>query len=121
MRAACSRRTARARTWWGDWLWRRHWEAAGEVALECALVGPKGCSLGTVVQLYWNSGTVSSSPVKNLYMSEVSNFVHNCFSSGVKRSKVFVSLIKRCCAIFINGSHKPSAMPVFNLVSTLLI
>ena len=30
------------------------------------LVGPKGCSLGTVVQLYWNSGTVSSSPVKNL-------------------------------------------------------
>jgi hypothetical protein len=29
-------------------------------------VGPKGCSLGTVVQLYWNSGTVSSSPVRNL-------------------------------------------------------
>ncbi len=30
------------------------------------LVGSKGCNLGTVVQLYWNSGTVSSSPVKNL-------------------------------------------------------
>jgi hypothetical protein len=27
--------------------------------------GPRGCSFGTVVQLYWNSGTVSSSPVKN--------------------------------------------------------
>ncbi len=31
-----------------------------------ALVGSRGCNLGTVVQLYWNSGTVSSSPVKNL-------------------------------------------------------
>ena len=40
--------------------------AAGEAALEGVLVGPSGCSLGTVVQLYWNSGTVSSSPVKNL-------------------------------------------------------
>ncbi len=40
--------------------------AAGGAALKGALVGPKGCSLGTVVQLYWNSGTVSSSPVKNL-------------------------------------------------------
>ena len=40
--------------------------AAGGAALEGALVGPKGCSLGTAVQLYWNSGTVSSSPVKNL-------------------------------------------------------
>ncbi len=30
------------------------------------LVGSRGCNLGTVVQLYWNSGTVSSSPVKNL-------------------------------------------------------
>ena len=40
--------------------------AAGGAVLEGALVGPKGCSLGTVVQLYWNSGTVSSSPVKNL-------------------------------------------------------
>jgi hypothetical protein len=40
--------------------------AAGEAALEGALVGPSGCSLGTVVQLYWNSGTVSSSPVRNL-------------------------------------------------------
>ncbi len=39
---------------------------AGGAALECALVGPSGCSLGTVVQLYWNSGTVSSSPVRNL-------------------------------------------------------
>jgi hypothetical protein len=28
--------------------------------------GPSGWSLGTEVQLYWNSGTVSSSPVKNL-------------------------------------------------------
>ncbi len=40
--------------------------AAGGVALTSMLVGPKGCSLGTVVQLYWNSGTVSSSPVRNL-------------------------------------------------------
>ncbi len=40
--------------------------AAVGAALEGVLVGPKGCSLGTVVQLYWNSGTVSSSPVKNL-------------------------------------------------------
>jgi len=40
--------------------------AAGGAALEGTLVGPKGCSLGTVVQLYWNSGNVSSSPVKNL-------------------------------------------------------
>jgi hypothetical protein len=31
-----------------------------------AFFGPRGCSLSTVVQLYWNSGTVSSSPVKNL-------------------------------------------------------
>ncbi len=31
------------------------------------------------------------------------------------------SLIKRCYAIFINGSRKLLAMPVFNLVSTLLI
>jgi hypothetical protein len=30
------------------------------------LVGSRGCNLGTVVHLYWNSGTVSSSPVKNL-------------------------------------------------------
>ncbi len=41
-------------------------EAVGGAALKGVLVGPKGCSLGTVVQLYWNSGTVSSSPVKNL-------------------------------------------------------
>ena len=40
--------------------------AAEGATLEGALVGPSGCSLGTVVQLYWNSGTVSSSPVKNL-------------------------------------------------------
>ena len=40
--------------------------AAGGGALEGVLVGPNGCSLGTVVQLYWNSGTVSSSPVRNL-------------------------------------------------------
>ena len=40
--------------------------AAGGAALTRVCVGPKGCSLGTVVQLYWNSGTVSSSPVKNL-------------------------------------------------------
>ena len=39
---------------------------AGGAALEGVLVGPSGCSLGTVVQLYWNSGTVSSSPVRNL-------------------------------------------------------
>ena len=41
-------------------------EAAGGAVLTSVFVGPKGCSLGTVVQLYWNSGTVSSSPVKNL-------------------------------------------------------
>jgi len=28
--------------------------------------GPRGWSFGMEVQLYWNSGTVSSSPVKNL-------------------------------------------------------
>jgi hypothetical protein len=39
--------------------------AAGGAALKSMLVGPNGCSLGTVVQLYWNSGTVSSSPVRN--------------------------------------------------------
>jgi len=41
-------------------------EAAGGAVLTSVLVGPNGCSLGTVVQLYWNSGTVSSSTVKNL-------------------------------------------------------
>ena len=41
-------------------------EAAGGAALTSVFAGPKGCSLGTVVQLYWNSGTVSSSPVRNL-------------------------------------------------------
>ncbi len=41
-------------------------EAAGGAALTSVFVGPKGCSLDTVVQLYWNSGTVSSSPVRNL-------------------------------------------------------
>ena len=40
--------------------------AAGGAVLVNVFVGPKGCSLGTVVQLYWNSGTVSSSPVRNL-------------------------------------------------------
>jgi hypothetical protein len=29
-------------------------------------VGPNGWSLGIDVQLYWNSGTVSGSPVRNL-------------------------------------------------------
>ena len=38
----------------------------GGLVLTSVLVGPKGCSLGTVVQLYWNSGYVSSSPVRNL-------------------------------------------------------
>ncbi len=38
----------------------------GGVALTSVFAGPKGCNLGTVVQLYWNSGTVSSSPVRNL-------------------------------------------------------
>ena len=28
----------------------------GGLVLTSVLVGPKGCSLGTVVQLYWNSG-----------------------------------------------------------------
>ena len=41
-------------------------ETAGGVALTSVFAGPKGCNLGTVVQLYWNSGTVSSSPVRNL-------------------------------------------------------
>ncbi len=43
--------------------------AAGGAALAeivGALAGSRGCNLGTVVQLYWNSGTVSSSPVRNL-------------------------------------------------------
>ncbi len=43
--------------------------AAGGAALAGmvgTLVGSRGCNLGTVVQLYWNSGTVSSSPVRNL-------------------------------------------------------
>ncbi len=40
--------------------------ATGGATLTGVLVGPNGCSLGTVVQLYWNSGTVSSSLVKNL-------------------------------------------------------
>ena len=40
--------------------------AAGGAVLANVFVGPKGCSLGTVIQLYWNSGTVSSSPVRNL-------------------------------------------------------
>jgi hypothetical protein len=39
---------------------------AGGAVLMSVLVGPNGCNLGTVVQLYWNSGTVSSSPVRNL-------------------------------------------------------
>ncbi len=42
------------------------WGAAGGAVLTSVLAGPKGCNLGTVVQLYWNSGTVSSSPVRNL-------------------------------------------------------
>ncbi len=40
--------------------------AAGGVALTSVCAGSKDCNLGTVVQLYWNSGTVSSSPVRNL-------------------------------------------------------
>ncbi len=36
------------------------------VEFELAGVVGVGCNLGTVVQLYWNSGTVSSSPVRNL-------------------------------------------------------
>ncbi len=39
---------------------------AGGAVLTSVLSGPKGCNLGTVVQLYWNSGNVSSSPVRNL-------------------------------------------------------
>ncbi len=30
--------------------------AAGGLTLTGVWVGPKGCNLGTVVQLYWNSG-----------------------------------------------------------------
>ncbi len=40
--------------------------AAGGVVLTSVFAGPNGCNLGTVVQLYWNSGRVSSSPVRNL-------------------------------------------------------
>jgi hypothetical protein len=40
--------------------------AAGGAALEGVLFGPNGCSFGTVVQFYWNSGAVSSYPLKNL-------------------------------------------------------
>ena len=40
--------------------------AVGGAVLTSVFAGPKGCNLGTVVQLYWNSGTVSSSPVRNL-------------------------------------------------------
>ncbi len=39
---------------------------AGGAVLMSVLAGPNGCNLGTVVQLCWNSGTVSSSPVRNL-------------------------------------------------------
>ena len=30
--------------------------SAGGLTLTSVLVGPKGCNLGTVVQLYWNCG-----------------------------------------------------------------
>jgi hypothetical protein len=40
------------------------WAVAGVVG--APNVGPNGCSLGIEVQLYWNSGTVSGSPVRNL-------------------------------------------------------
>jgi hypothetical protein len=88
------------------------WAAAGVGG--APTVGPNGWSLGIDVQLYWNSGTVSSSPVRNLYMSSVSNFVHKFCSGGVSWSKVALSLIKSFCTIFINGSRKLSVMPVFN-------
>ena len=41
-------------------------EVVGGAVLTSVSAGSNGCSLGTVVQLYWNSGTVSSSPVRNL-------------------------------------------------------
>jgi hypothetical protein len=85
------------------------------------LVVDGSSGLGTEVQLYWNSGTVSSSPVRNLEISAVSKVVHSFCSVGVNCSKVALSLIKSCSAIFINGSRKLSAMPIINLVSTLLI
>ena len=37
-----------------------------EVGALLAVDGPRGWSFGTEVQLYWNSETVSSSPVRNL-------------------------------------------------------
>ncbi len=40
------------------------WAVAGVVGVPN--VGPKGCSLGIDVQLYWNSGTISDSKVTNL-------------------------------------------------------
>ncbi len=39
---------------------------AAEGVFGAPRVGPSGCSLGMEVQLYWNSGTVSGSPVRNL-------------------------------------------------------
>jgi len=54
-------------------------------------------------------------------MSAILKFVHKFCSVVVNCSKVALSLIKSFWAIFINGSRKSSAMPVFNLVSTLLI
>ena len=39
---------------------------AGGLALTSVLVGPKGCNLGTVVQLYWNSGCVFFSSQKSV-------------------------------------------------------
>jgi len=86
-----------------------------------ASIGPHGCSLCIEVQLYWNSGILSSLPVRNLVMSPVLNFVHKFCSVVVNCSKVASSLIKSFCAIFINGSRKLSAIPIFNLVSMLLI
>ena len=40
--------------------------AGGTWAGGAPSIGPNGCSCGIDVQLYWNSGTVSSSPVRNL-------------------------------------------------------
>ncbi len=76
---------------------------AGAVVVGTIKVGPNGCSLGMDVQLYWNSGTVSSSPVRNLSMSAVSNVIHKFCSVVVNCSKLHLSLIKGFCAIFING------------------
>ncbi len=57
------------------------------------------------------------SSARDIFLPLATDFL----TEALALEQVFLSLIKRCCAIFINGSRNLSAMPVFNLVSTLLI